>query len=214
MTKMDHQIMLIVGLREFTGKVPSFYSNQTEFITTSLQSMAEHLFNLKRETLKEACASFIRKLDKGILTEEAIAELKDRLDKLISGTAFKTISAGMVGSRELITKRINALVPVSLYEEERKPENRDPESCRRVSEAYARLNFAPLAGRVNAAPDERTIDAALVKARAEVAEYCCLYHIPLSENDTFTPFSLLCMDAVLAAFYRLLSNIRRARGIN
>lgn len=205
--------MLIVRLREFTGRVPAVYANQTEFIITSLQSMSEHLIDLKRETLKEACEGFNRKLDRGTVTDAMIAEFKDRLDKLISGRDFRMVCASMVGSKELVRKRLSTLGPVSLFEEERKTSGRDTEADRRVREAYARLNFAPLVRQVNAAPDERTVDAALVKARAEVAEYCCLYHIPLNEDDTFTPFSLLCVDAVIAACYRILSNIRKARKV-
>ena len=54
--------------------------------------------------------------------------------------------------------------------------------------------------------------SALAKARTEVADYCCLYRIPLTNADTLTPFSLACVDAALAAGYRLFINIRQATG--
>jgi len=116
MTKMMHQLLLVSGLQIFTGKVPAAYANQKEFFFTSIQNISESLIDLKKETLKDACERFGKKLDEGKATDMAIAE------------------------------------------------------------------------------------------------YCCLYRIPLKEEDTLTPFSLLHVDVVITASYRLLSNVRRAMG--
>ena len=212
MAKIEHQCLLINGLKTFTGSVPTAYANQKEFVFTSLQSMSENLIDLKKETLTEACERFGKKLDEGKVTDITIVEFKALLEKLVPDRDFKRVCASMIGSKELIKSRLSALEPISLIDEERKNEGRDAEVDRHIKDAYARLNFDILVKELVASPFEKTIDVVLTKARAEVADYCCLYHIPLNEDDTLTPFSLLRVDAVIAATYRLLSNARKAMG--
>ncbi|MCX5786649.1 MAG: response regulator [Elusimicrobia bacterium] len=213
MSAIDHQIMFIAKLREFTGRAPAVYANQTELFLNSLWSMSEHLINLKRAILNDACEDLAGKLDKGALSDKTIAEFKDLLEKLVSGRDFQMICGSMTGNNKgLIKERLATLVPLSLVDEEKKTEDRDMEADRQIEETYARLNFAPLVKELNAAPESGAVDAVLAKARVEVEEYCCLYHIPLDEGDTFTPFSLLRVDAVIAASYRILSEISEKTG--
>jgi len=212
MAKTTHQLLLVRGLQIFTGKVPAAYANQKEFFFTSIQNISESLMDLKKETLKDACERFGKKLDEGKANDMAIAEFKDLLEKLVSDLDFGRVCASMVGSKELIKSRLSNLEPISLLGEEMKTSGRDAEAERRINNAYSMLNFDLLIKELAASPSERTADIVLTKARAEVAEYCCLYRIPLKEEDTLTPFSLLQVDAVIAASYRLLSNVRRAMG--
>jgi len=204
--------MFIAMLREFTGKVPAVYANQKEFFINSIRCMSERLVDLKRETLRETCGNFAAQLDKGTVVGQAIVEFKEQLEKLVSDRDFSLISGSLPGSRELIKKRLSALAPLSLTDEEKKEEGRDPEVERHIKEAYERLNFPSLVREFGASPGDGTLDVVLAKARAEVAEYCCLYRIPLDKNDTFSSFSLLHVDAVLAACYRILSNLRKGGG--
>jgi hypothetical protein len=210
-TKTEHQIRLIAMLRDFTGKMPAAYGSQTEFFIVSLYSISEHLTELKAATLRETCDSFRAALDKGRVSDEALEEFKSVLDKLISEKDFRMISASMAGSKDLVRKRLSGLAPVSLLAEERKMAGRDIDADRHITEAYDRLSFGPLAAEVRAMPDDRTMDTTLLKARTSVREYCCMYHVPLSESDTLSPFSLSCVDAMVAASNRLLSNIIRIR---
>ncbi|MCX5786650.1 MAG: response regulator [Elusimicrobia bacterium] len=204
MAKIDHQIMVITRLREFTGRVPAAYANQTELFITSLWSMAEHLISLKKEMLNAACADFAEKLDNMTATRETIAELKD----LVSGKDFDMICRSMAGNNNERTKEsLATLVPLSLVDEEKKEEGRDTETDRQIEEAYEELNFAHLIKELNSEPTLNAINAVLAKARAEVEEYCRFYHIPLDGGNTFTPSSLLRLDAVIAACYRILSYI-------
>ncbi len=211
MAKLEHQIKLIEMLREFTGRVPTAYASQMEFFIIILNNMSEHLVDLKKETLKETCDNFCAKLDRGSVSGETLAEFKSSLDKLVSEKDFRMVCGFMIGSKGLIRKRLSELAPVSLLSEERKRERKDPDADRYIAETYSRLGFASLVSGLLGMPDERATDAALLKAREAVAEYCCLYRIPLNESDTLSPFSLSCVDAVISANYRLLSNIRKAR---
>lgn len=204
--------MLVTALKAFTGRLPPGYASEKEFFLTSLQNLEEYLDSLQKETLSELCDSFLRKLDGGRVTLPVIDEFKGRVDTLISAADFRAVSAGMAGSKEFIRQRLVALKPVSFISEEKKTSGRDPEADRHIRETYSRLNFDRLAKEVQAASHDFSANAALAKAREEVAEYCCLYRIPLTNADTLTPFSMACVDAALAAGYRLFVNIRHATG--
>ncbi|VVB73841.1 Uncharacterised protein [uncultured archaeon] len=201
--KCEHQVKLIGRLRQLAGNVPVVYDSQHEFFLVTIRSMSENLMDLKRETLKEACDRFGAELDKGKVTDKLVADFKDLLDKLVSEKDFAFIDRSMVGSAGLIKSRLSALQPLSVMEEERKKEGRDPTADRLVTGAYKQLQFKELESELMAFPNDPTIDKMLTKARENVAEYCCLYNVPLRDDDTLSPFSLSRIDAVVGACHRL-----------
>lgn len=194
------------------GELPYGYASEKEFFITSFHNMAEYLADLQKETLQELCAGFIRKLESGKVTLEVIDEFRSSLDRLISPADFKMVSAAMAGSSAFIKQRLLTLEPVSIVGEERKSSGRDREAERNIRETYTRLKFDRLAKGVEDAPHDHSANAALACARKEVADYCCLYRIPMDETNTLTPFSLSTVDAALAACYRLYKDINRATG--
>ena len=207
--KFEHQIRLIASLREFSGKVSSAYISQREFFITTLQSMSEHLLALKTDTLKEACEKFAEKLDQGAVPNELVTEFKCLLDALVSGRDFAVVGASLIGGKELIKMRISKLQPLSVVAEERKPAaDRDKTADRLVTEAYKRLQFDTMETELKAHANDPKGDWLLSRARENVAEYCCLYQVPLRDEDTLTPFSLARIDAVVGACYRLLARSR------
>jgi len=213
MAKLEHQARLVNALRMFTGKLPACYANEKEFFLLSLQDLSEYLRELQGETLKEACDSFVRKLEAGKAAAPAVEEFKAVLDRLISNADFKSVCAGMAGSPAFVKQRLLTLKPLSILGEAAKEAaHRDPDAERHMSSAYARLNFAALVKRVEAAPNDHAANAALAKAREEVAGYCALYRVQMREGDTLTPFSMSCVDAALAASYSLFRHISRASG--
>ncbi|HBB66683.1 MAG TPA: hypothetical protein DCZ93_05170 [Elusimicrobia bacterium] len=212
MAKLENQARLVNALRAFTGKMPACYASEKEFFLVSLQDLAEYLGELQQETLKETCDSFARKLDAGKVTPYVIDDFKAALDRLISNADFKAVCAGMAGSGEFLKQRLAGLKPVSLLGEAKKNTGRDQEAERLINSAYSRLNFPELVKQVEVVPNDYAANLALTKARAEVADYCGMYRVQLREADTLTPFSMSCVDAALAASYRLFKNISRASG--
>ena len=206
--KFQYQFSLIARLRELAACRLRGYLNQKEFFITTLQNMSESLMDMKRETLREACEGFRTKLDQGAVTEETVVNLKVQLDKIVSSRDFSVISATIAGGKELVKARLSALQPLSIAEEEKKPRDRDPGADRLVTEAYRQLKFDALERELPLIVNDDAIDKALIRARENVAEYCCLYRVPLREDDTLTPFSLSRIDAVVGACFRLMSRIR------
>jgi len=207
-TKFMLQFGLIARLRELAGTVFEGYLNQKEFFIATLQNLSENLMDLKRETLREECGRFLARVDEGGVTEEAIVEFKSHLDKLVSARDFAGISAGIAGSKELIKARISALQPLSIAEEVRKKGDRDKTAERLVAEAYTRLKFQALETQLAAGVSDPALDKLFTQARANVADYCCMYHVPLREDDTLTTFSLSRIDAVVGACFQLIASVR------
>jgi len=212
MVKLENQTMLVTALRAFTGKLPPGYATEKEFFLTSLLNMEEYLGVLQAETLKEVCAVFLRKLEAGKAAQREIDDLKAAVDHLVSDADFKLVCAGMAGSAAFIRQRLAGLKPVSMLGEARKGPGMDSGTERRIESAYARLNFPALVKQAAAAPSDASANAALAKAREEVAEYCLLYRIQVNAGDTLTPFSMSYVDAALAASYLLYKDLSKATG--
>jgi len=204
--------MLIAGLRNFTGKMPKAYAGEQEFFLTSLNNMSQHLYDLQKGTLKEICDEFVLKVYAGKFTMETIDGFKSKVDSLISAANFQAVSAWMAGSKEFIKQKLSALKPVSRVDEGNKAAGGDPDAERHIRETYALLNFDALERELKASPDELSVNAVLARAREEVAYYCRLYRLPLNEAETLTPYSLSCIDAALAASFRLFNKIYQPSG--
>lgn len=212
MAKVETQSRLIVALKSFAGKMPPSYTNETEFFLVSLQDMEEYLADLQKETLRVSRESFIRKLDAGKADAKAIEDFEAALAKVVSPSDLRTVRSGLAGSKELIKERLSRLQPISLVNEWKKGAGRDPEAEKLINAAYARMQFPVLLKLVQADPTDLSANAALLKARAKVSEYCTTYCIPSNAAATFKPISLSCVDAALSACHGLYKDIRKALG--
>lgn len=205
--KYEQQVMLAARLKELAGKELYGCVNQKDYFITVLRDITENVLEIKKAALEEACARFSARLD-GPVTEEEITGFKDVLDKLVSGDSFLYIEAGLAGSPRLLRERLAGLKPLSLAQEESRRALKDPGSLRLVAETCRRLGFDRLEARYLQAVNGLACERTLAKARENVADYCCLYRVPVNREDTLTPFSLSRVDAVAASCYRLLFRLR------
>lgn len=208
----DQHGMLTGSIRLFTGDLPPGYADEKEFFVTSFLTMSEYLAALQKETLDALCADFIRSLEAGKASPEVVRKFKADLGRLVSAADLRTVDSGMVGSREFIKRLLAALKPLSLIAEEKKTSGKDPEAERRITELYARLNLGALELKVKNAPGDAAANAALAEARKGIISYCGLQGLPSGDDAPITPFYLYCLDAALAAVYRLFKNIRQSTG--
>lgn len=207
-SRFQHQSGLAARLRELGGEEDPSFLNQKESFISALRAAEEPLAALQLESCREACDRFLEKLGKGRATPELVAEFKDPLDKLLSSKDFALMEGGLPGGPEVVRSRLAALRPLSIAEGERTGTLRDPGAERLVAEAYRRLGFDSLERELSGRSGDQAYDAVLLKARRGVANYCRLYQVPPSPEDTLPAFSLSRIDAVLGACYRLLSRLR------
>lgn len=205
--KYDCQVRLIASLNEFSGPVPAAFFSQKEFFIITLRRLAANLAEFKAENLRALAANLLAKLRRGPVTPADLTAFKDMLDKLVSGRDYQVACAGLSGSKEFLAERLSRLEPLSIAAEEGKlpGEPRDPTADRLVGEAYRRLRFDALEEEWRKG---RPVDKVLERARAQVAEYCLMYRLPVRPEDTLPPFSLSRIDAVTGACFRLLGKLR------
>ena len=212
MPTTDNQTRLVIALKAFTGTLPPMYASETEYFLVALQDMEEYLANLQKEALEESRGAFLRLLDAGKVTPESVGKLEAALARLVREAAFVPVKAGMAGSKDLVKQRLARLVPVSLLAEGKKGAGRDAAAEKEIESAYRRLGFPALARMVGADPSGPSANSALAKARGNVAGYCAANCVPAGDEVPFTPAGLACVDAALAACFRLFQNIRKAMG--
>ncbi|MDT8286727.1 MAG: hypothetical protein RQ748_06420, partial [Elusimicrobiales bacterium] len=127
---------------------------------------------------------------------------------LLSSRDFVLMEGGLPGSPEIVRARLASLRPLSIAGGERTGTLRDSGAERLVAEAYRRLGFDSLERELAGRAGDEAYDAVLLKARHNVGEYCGMYQVSPSPEDTLPAFSLSRIDAVLGACYRLLSRLR------
>jgi len=207
-SRFQHQSGLAERLRELGGGDHPGFLNQKEFFISALRAAEEPLAALQREAYREACDRFLEKLGQGRATPEFVAEFKDPLDKLLSSKDFALMEGGLPGSPGVVRSRLASLRPLSIAEGERTGTLRDSGAERLVAEAYRRLGFDSLERELSGRAGDEAFDAVLLKARRGVGDYCRMYQVSPSPEDTLPAFSLSRIDAVLGACYRLLSRLR------
>jgi hypothetical protein len=209
--KYESQVRLISGLKELAGSVNGVYASQKEFFIVTLNEMTADLAELKKASLRETAESFMGKLGRGPVSQADIMALKEALDKLVSVKDFDFACAGLAGSSGLIRERLTRLQPLCIAAEERRGAlPRDPAADRLVTEAYKRMFFEALENEAARFKDDISENRVLARARERVADYCVVYRLPMSLEDTLPPFSISRIDAVAGACYRLLARMRGA----
>jgi hypothetical protein len=118
------------------------------------------------------------------------------------------MEGGLPGSPGVVRSRLASLRPLSIAEGERTGTLRDSGAERLVAEAYRRLGFDSIERELSGRAGDEAFDAVLLKARRGVGDYCRMYQVPPSPEETLPAFSLSRIDAVLGACYRLLSRLR------
>ncbi|MDA8130100.1 MAG: hypothetical protein M0011_01215 [Elusimicrobia bacterium] len=205
--RFDCQVRLIAGLREFSSPVPAVFAGQKEFFLVTLNRVASDLKEFKLESFRALSEWVLGRRRRGPLEERDITAFKETADKLLSARDYQFVCAALPGSAEFLAARLAEAAPVSIAEEERKKEGepRDPAADRLVGDAYRRLGFDRLQQLAGRQPE----GVLLQHARELVAEYCAVYRLPLSADDTLPPFSLTRIDAVAGACFRLLAVLGR-----
>lgn len=175
-----------------------------ERVRSKLSEAAEHLGLLKAEQLDYSRDRFLERLLGGELSPEDLDRFKSVLDRYLSPGDYAD-AAIHLDLNELRDPRrrgpalelLRSLKAASL-----------PDSSRGralVEELSRRLGLDVLERVLSRGPlTERRRRLILRRLRRQLAEYCSVLHFPASPEDTFSPFLLPRVEALLAACRRLL----------
>lgn len=176
------------------------------------------LAKLKEQTLAETARAFGERLKSGVPPASDLADFKQMLDSYLSPGDFADASFALddkslstPDGRAQAALTLAGLKSHSLLAEEKKPASARLKSWERlVADIHSRLDFPRLekiAARKQPA-GERRLRFILRRCRFNSADFCAVFRFPKGENDTFTPFILPRVEALVAANRRFLSRLR------
>lgn len=171
------------------------------------------LRQLKSGMYAEAGTKLMAAMHAGIFDEEYCADLKLLFEKLLLPGDFADLAIHLdPGTKperiNWIARMLRSMHPMDSFIEERKPlSERSPAWEKLVKSLYERLGLPKLERLRQRKPmTTRRTELILRRVRHNVAQYCAVVRIPLATTDTFTPFMLTRIEAVIAAGLRFLKS--------
>jgi hypothetical protein len=211
-----HQAFILTRLSEFCH----YHAKLAErdpwlYMLDKLQQIEPQLAALKAELLAATGRQLLADIKGASLDAEDCGNYKVLLERLLSRGEFVDVAVHLnpnppPEAAAWVERLLAEAKPSHVFIEERKPaDERDPSSQKLVTELYARLGLDWL-GRVleNRKRTPRRRALILRRLRRNVAEYCSVVQIPKDAGDTFTPFMLPRVEALIGACLRFLTEHR------
>lgn len=216
-TKTSHQLVIVARLSEFCQfhrRLLDHHYDPWTFMREKLLQIEQPLRAMKAELLESTRKELLGELAAGPIEEERFSDYKLLFERLVSRSQFVDVAihlgAAPPPSLPLLRQALAELRPHDVFQEERLPEaQRSPAWERLIRELRGRLKLDLLETILRRKPlTDRRRQMVLRRLRREVAEYCTVVHIPTEAQDTFTPFMLPRIEALVAACLRLLTAYR------
>lgn len=211
----SHQLVLVARLAEFCQyRRPLKVADPWEYTREKLLQVEEPLHALKSNLLERTRRQLLSELSQGPLTDDRFSDYRVLFERLVSRGQFADVAIHLAASPPpslpLLTQALSNLTVHHAFLEERLPASqRNPAWEKLVGEISGRIQLQ-LLERVltRRKPKPRLRAAVLRRLRFNVAEYCTVVHIPTTPQDTFTPFMLPRVEAIVAASLRFLTRNR------
>lgn len=213
-----HQLVIITRIGEFCDfrrPLKGLDGDAWSFLRQKLLQIEEPLFKLKSQLLAATGRRLVAEIREKPLDHERCSDYRFLLDRLISRSDFVDVAMHLspesgpkdATSLETVFKRIK---PCTLFDEERRPPaERSPDYEKLVVELVRRLELEQLASVLKRKPiTAKRRRVILRRMRLNVFEYCTVVRIPTNCNETFTPFMLPRVEALVAASLRFLNKHR------
>lgn len=215
LTRTSHQLVIVARLAEFCQYAkPVRDPDPWEYVREKLLQIEEPLAALKGQLLDSTRKELLRELSAGPLSDDRFSDYRLLFERLLSRGQFADVAIHLGAhpppSLPLLEQALAGLTAHHAFVEERLPASqRNPAWEKLVGEISRRLDLELLekvAARKPLTPRRRAM--LLRRLRWNVAEYCTVVHIPMTPADTFTPFMLPRVEAVVAACLRFLNKHR------
>lgn len=212
-----HQAFILARLAEFTQykSIKKWDSDPWAYMRTKLHQIEPELTALKTELLAATCRRTLRDLRAGTLGGEACSDFKVLFEKLLGRGDFVDVamhldSGAGTAAAAALEPVFARLKPHHVFEELRQPaDRRDPNWTKLLDELTRRLEIDGLEKILKRKKlTQRRKMMVLRRLRRNVAEYCTVVRIPTNAEDTFTPFMLPRVEALIGAALRFLDRYR------
>lgn len=187
------------------------------YLLQKLDELEGPLRELKQSLFESQWKHFLKRAAAGVTDTEAtdfrsvlegylsLGDLADASFHLMEPVRLKDPSA-----MKMAVDLFSRLKAQSLIEEESKPEERRSALHKRLTgDLYRRLDFATLDRvRQHKPLTPRRLRMILRRCRRATADFAAVFHFPVSPEDTFTPFIIPRVEALVCVNRRFLLGLR------
>jgi len=209
-TRQQFILARLADFCDYGGMVPHYERDPWSYMRSKLDELEDAVGELKGKQLADACDRFLAELAAGSVDEGSLAEFKALLDSYLSPGDFADVAIHLSAERLSdpsgrvwaigLLRRVRAAAPFAA--------SADPMPMQ-AAELYRRLGFDVYERILTRKPKTaRRKRMTLRRMRRRIAEYCSFLHPPVSPDDTFSPFVIARVSAVLMACRRLLDRCR------
>ena len=202
----------------FSRPYPLGVNNPVQYLLDKLAELEEPMYLLKQELYESSWKRFMKKAAAPGVSAEEATDLRSHLEGFLApgdfvDAAFHLMDSSALkdaGRRKLATDCLAGLKAVRLTDEEQKPPERQSKLFRKLTEEMTRrLRLDQLETVRGRKPlTMRRMLMLLRRLRWETAEYAAVFHCPTSPDDTFNPFILPRIEALIAVNRRFLRTLR------
>ena len=210
------QLIIVARLAEYCRfrAILKYEADPWEFMLRKLQETEEPLASFKGDLFQRTRERLLAELAAGPLSAERCSDYRLLFERLLGAGDFADaaihLSPAAPNQAESLRQVLAQVRPAPPFTEERKPAGqRSPAWDRLVGELYRRLDLDRMGTvMVRKPPTAARKAMVLRRVRRNVAEYCSVVRIPTDPRDTFTPFMLPRIEALIAANLRFLLKYR------
>jgi hypothetical protein len=210
------QLIIIARLAEYCrfSAILKYEADPWDFMLRKLQETEEPLTAFKSTLFEKTRKRLLDEIAAGGLSAARCSDYRQILEGILCAGDFADaaihLSPDAPNQAESLRRVLAQVRPSTLFSEERKTaEQRSPSWDRLVGDLHRRLDLDRLSTiMVRKPPTAQRKAMVLRRVRRNVAEYCCVVRIPTDPQETFTPFMLPRIEAVIAANLRFLLKYR------
>lgn len=202
----------------FSRPFPDGVRDPIQWLLAKLNELEGPLGQLKQELFEGHWRRFFKKLSDGGATDADVVDFRSLMEGYLSPGDFADAAfhlmdpAGLKdpARRKQAEAFFAGLRAGRLADEEEKPPERQSAPYRKLTgELYKRLQFDLLERVKQHKPlTMRRLKMLLRRCRRDTADYAAVFRFPTSPEDTFTPFILPRVEALVAANRRFLRTLR------
>ncbi|TPW21317.1 MAG: hypothetical protein FD126_801 [Elusimicrobia bacterium] len=202
----------------FSRPYPRGESDPVRYLLNKLSELEDPMYLLKQELYDSAWKRFIKQAAVEGVTAEEATDLRSKLEGFLAPGDFFDASfhlmdpAGLKdpARRKLAEACLSGLKAERLTEEEERPPEKQSKLYRKLTEDMTKRLHIDLLDTVRRRKPLtlRRMLIILRRLRFETAEYAAVFHCPTSPDDTFNPFILPRIEALVAVNRRFLKTLR------
>ncbi len=215
-----HQLVILARLSEFCqfrGATLYFEKDPWEYMRHKLLDIEEPLTGLKAELFAATKTKLLAEMRSRRIDDERYADFRVLFDRLLNPGDFSDLAIHLstappnpATQLQSVMRILGDIQPTNLFIEERRaPAERTPSWEKLIAEICRRTQLDRLGELLARKPRTRRRKSYyLRRVRKNVAEYCTVLRVPTNPGDTFTPFMLPRIEALVAANLRFLAKYR------